>query len=424
MQYLKIQNSGLLPEELLYLMGGTTKAEDDYKIGKFGTGLKYTLAFMVRNNIDFRIFIGEREINIGSKTINVRDTTFHQITINGRDTSITDTMGLDWKLWMVIREIYCNALDEGDVVREVTSSLEGSPGTTTFYIQAIPPVLEIVNAWGNYFLHDLEPLFECEKFALYPKSNRFQIFKQGVLIHDDPDEKAVFRYDLKTADINELREYRGIKDFDVGRCVSKLPNNLVGHFIQNVRGTYEETFDYGFWDLSFSEGWEDAIGNAKVIDYGTLEKVKARRETADLGHIVGVPKGLFKALTSKFEGISALRVADKMGAFFEVAAPKVDRQVKKGLAILESCDYFIEEELSWSVGVFGVASVLARVDMDDKHIMISEKVGSLSLFEVCSILVEENEHYRTGFDDETREFQTHFISMFLKELLKKNKVEL
>jgi len=40
MQYLKIQNSGLLPEELLYLMGGTTKTEDEYKIGKFGTGCR------------------------------------------------------------------------------------------------------------------------------------------------------------------------------------------------------------------------------------------------------------------------------------------------------------------------------------------------------------------------------------------------
>ena len=48
MKYLKIQNKGELDIRLVALMGGSTKTNDRYKIGKFGTGLKYTLAFLFR----------------------------------------------------------------------------------------------------------------------------------------------------------------------------------------------------------------------------------------------------------------------------------------------------------------------------------------------------------------------------------------
>lgn len=37
-------------------------------------------------------------------------------------------------------------------------------------------------------------------------------------------------------------------------------------------------------------------------------------------------------------------------------------------------------------------------------------------------LIEENEHYKTGFEDETRAFQTHFIKLYSNLLLKDVKV--
>ena len=44
MKYLKIQNKGELDIRLISLMGGSTKTGDTTKIGRFGTGLKYTLS--------------------------------------------------------------------------------------------------------------------------------------------------------------------------------------------------------------------------------------------------------------------------------------------------------------------------------------------------------------------------------------------
>src|SRR5687767_6513942 len=121
MKYLKIQNNGELDIRLVALMGGTTKANDRYKIGQFGTGLKYTLAFLFRNNLEFKIFCGEQEVSIHTEVEDIRGEKFEIICINGQRTSITTKMGEDWKPWMIIRELWCNALDEGGAEKEITS---------------------------------------------------------------------------------------------------------------------------------------------------------------------------------------------------------------------------------------------------------------------------------------------------------------
>ncbi|MEE9573481.1 MAG: hypothetical protein V3W20_10565, partial [Candidatus Neomarinimicrobiota bacterium] len=119
MKYLKITNKGELDIRLVSLMGGTTKSSDKFKIGQFGTGLKYVLAFMFRNNIDFKIFVGENECKIHTEIETIRNQDFEIICINNQRTSITTQMGEDWKAWMIIREIWCNALDEGDAQKNI-----------------------------------------------------------------------------------------------------------------------------------------------------------------------------------------------------------------------------------------------------------------------------------------------------------------
>lgn len=76
MKYIKISNKGLLEAKLIPLMGGTTKKGDKFKIGQFGTGLKYSLAFLIRNNISFKIFVGNREVDITSKKEYISDQNF------------------------------------------------------------------------------------------------------------------------------------------------------------------------------------------------------------------------------------------------------------------------------------------------------------------------------------------------------------
>src|ERR1700748_2485985 len=113
MKYLKISNDGILDIRLIALMGGTTKANNQFKIGQFGTGLKYSLAYLFRNNIDFKIIIDNKEAVLHTETEIIEDENYDIICINNQRTSITTKMGMDWQAWMIIRELWCNALDAG-----------------------------------------------------------------------------------------------------------------------------------------------------------------------------------------------------------------------------------------------------------------------------------------------------------------------
>ena len=107
---LEIVNDGL---NAILLIGASTKRGDDTKIGFFGSGLKYSMATLLRNGIPFKMFSGTKEIKITTKKVKLREQEFRQIVINGKPTSMTLEMGIDWQPWFAVREILCNAIDEG-----------------------------------------------------------------------------------------------------------------------------------------------------------------------------------------------------------------------------------------------------------------------------------------------------------------------
>ena len=99
MKWIKIKNKGMIQPEALHLMGGTTKTNDSTKIGQFGSGNKYALAYLLRNGYSVKIFSGLEEIKIETKSIDFRNNDFEVIYINGERTSITTKMGKDWEFF-------------------------------------------------------------------------------------------------------------------------------------------------------------------------------------------------------------------------------------------------------------------------------------------------------------------------------------
>jgi hypothetical protein len=425
MQYLKIQNAGLLDIRLIHLMGGTTKSDDESKIGQFGTGLKYTLAYLVRNNLDFHIYIGGKKINISTESETIRDTEFKIITIDGQRSSITSMVGKEWEAWMIIRELWCNAIDEGGNKFEVVEIIEPSEVTTEFYIQLTGDIKEVYENWNKYFIHDIKPLQEHEDFNLYPGGYTLKIYKNGVLIKELDKQKSVFSYDYKNACLNELREFNGsITHFLVTYVLPSLNKKSVETFINNIKGTYEEDMDYDWtvWD-GFGEGWDKALGKAKFIDYDSYKQLEARDpEAMKEISVVQVPKGLFKKLIEYKPSFSMLRVSDKVNTFYETYSDKLNDKINKCLEILESVGYFVDPELKILTGVFGCKSTRACIHFDSKEIHVSQDMESMSDSDLIVALIEENEHYKTGYGDMTRDFQTHLLKLYSNILLKDVKV--
>lgn len=426
MKYLKIQNDGILDIRLVALMGGTTKANDDYKIGRFGTGLKYALAFLFRNNLDFKIFPGTEEVKIHIETETIRDEVFEIICINGQRTSITTKMGEDWKPWMIIRELWCNALDEGGAAKEVVTDCLGEENKTCFYIQLDKQIQDVLDNWSKYFIHDQQAIFSDDNHAIYPAGDRLCIYKQGVLIYEHPESKGVFSYDMKYAYINELREYRGSVSQVITNCLANANESAARYFLENITEEHYEgqgSMDYN-WYQSFGEAWLKVIGSGKLIYRKILDDLKARGNTPDEAKLIIIPHALYKALTKQFDGIGALHVASKIGEFYEDYDEKIENRIKQALTILETCDYNIHPELEFVYGWFEDKTVQARVSLKQKKVFISKGLLQKPLFTVVSMLIEENEHFNTGMDDNTREFQQHFIDLYARTLLAKNEVEI
>jgi len=425
MKFLKIQNNGELDIRLVALMGGTTKAGDKYKIGQFGTGLKYTLAYLFRNNLAFKIFCGEQEVEVYTETETIKGEPFEIICINGQRTSITTKMGEDWKPWTIVRELWCNALDEGGAVREEVTRTTGIPGTTTFYVQIDSQIQDVLDHWVKYFIHDQVPIFQDDNHAIYPAGERLCIYKQGVLIHEAKDYKSIFSYDLKSADINELREYRGSVSYAIFSCLANSNEAAAKYFLENVTDRHYEgdSMDYN-WYSSFGEAWRKVIGSAKLIHQKALDDIKARGNTPDEAKLIVVPQCVYKALTKQFEGIGALHVVNKVGEFYEDYNEKIEGKINQALAILESCEYQMHPELEFVYGWFEDKTVMARVSLKEKKVYICQALLQKPLFYIVSTLIEENEHFNTGMEDKTREFQQHFIDLYTRQLLATNAIEI
>lgn len=418
MKYLKIQNNGLLDIRLVALMGGTTKSNDDFKIGQFGTGLKYTLAFLIRHNIDFHIYAGKEKVDIKIITENIRDQDFNIICIKGNRTSITDQMGMEWNAWMILRELWCNALDEGKAKREVTELISSEENVTTFYIQITPEIKSVIDNWSKYFLHEQEPLFSSSLAAIYPGGESLRIYKNGVLIKEVENSKSLYAYDLKNAHINELREYNGSTAYPVFKCLQNASVSIITNFLESVtEDHFEGSCDYE-WFENFGKTWIEAIGNAKLITQEAIDNIRERGVKIETSGLIIVPERIYKALTKQFKGIGALRVADKVNEFYETYSSESDTKIKQALIILEEAEYNFSPELKFVFGVFGDKATWAKVNLDTKEVFISENISDKSLFDVCTTLIEENEHFKTGYSDCSREFQQHFIDLYAGKLLK------
>lgn len=432
MKYLKISSKGLLDIRFFSLIGGTTKDSDNTKIGHYGTGLKYAICFLLRNDIDFKIKLGNKNVNITSKIEYIRDEEFEIVYVNNKKTSLTTKMGGDaWGEWQVLRELYSNALDEGEAKVEIVEEVTGSKYRTAFYIECTPKILGVYNNWDKYFLVNKVPMYENSRFKLYPNSGTLKLYKQGVLIGEKTQYKSLFLYDFNHAYINELREYKGAFGADISKILYEIDDvNTIHYIIKNMSEEYYEgkEIDFKFWRSNTwqkpNEAWKEAFGNAKIITQKIKDKCESNNANIDLDNTVVVPENLYKGLNHHIEDISALRLADKINEFYEVIDPALEQKLKEAITILEEADYYMNSELKFIFGEFGKVKTLARINLDSKEIMISQKLKDKSLFDFCTMLVEENEHLRTGYSDETREFQQHFIDLYTKTLFDKADIKL
>lgn len=213
--YLVISNNGVVEKEAFTLVGASTKRDDSSSIGQFGSGNKYALAYLLRNNIPVRIFTDGEELPVSVENTKFRDKDFGVIHIGGQPTSLTTDMGgCDWELWQAIRELYCNALDEGEeeplcVTHDISPF--ACSGRTAIVIDYTDEVKAFMMNFHLYFCQNTPIVYEdkCVGRILEKKSpeGELRIYRKGILVDviKTDSKEALYDYDFNDIHINESR---------------------------------------------------------------------------------------------------------------------------------------------------------------------------------------------------------------------------
>lgn len=423
MKYIRIKNSGLIEPQALHLVGASTKRNDSYKIGQFGSGNKYALAYFIRNDYEVSVYAGLNNITIETKPEIFREHWFNVLYINGERTSITTDMGKDWQFWQAIREVYCNAMDEGGYTLDFVSDITPIEGETHFYIDTKKDVLEFVANFDNYFATKKKVLFECKYGRILEKSGETaNVYRKGVKCLNT-NKKSIYDYDFFniTIDENRLVKYSWNVDEWLWNVIYQCDNEeIIMQILHNTSSTdFIEGCPNEFSSINASKISDAFKRCLKSVRFAPKGYAGLLKQDEIHNHVI-VPTMLLES----FRGyINDDNVPDKFkvtktGAFYRELeiTPLYQATLDKALYFLSEVMFEVEYEIR--IAIFDNKDVLGCAH--DGIIYLSEICMEKGTNEIVNTILEEFIHIKYECSDETRAFQTAMLTEFVSYMKKVN----
>lgn len=427
MKYIRIKNKGHIEPKALSLMGASTKAGDNTKIGQFGSGNKYAIAYFLRNGHEVRVFSGLEEIKIETKRETFRNSDFNVIYINGIPTSITTQMGKDWQFWQAMREIYCNALDEGEASFDFVNHIEPKNDETHFYITANSQAYEFVSNFDNYFSTNKKVLFECSVGKILEKTGDVaNIYRKGIRCVETK-ANSIYDYDFHDIPIDENRLVKYSFQVDeyiwklIVRCNDKVIIKKIMTNLQDNRYREANITDYSninFDVNDFSKEFLEFISETKLAPFG----LSGLLTTEELAETCIIPTKIFTAIRPYVneENISNKFKISNKGKAYKITEPNPLQK-----KIIDDAMYFLSEarfEIPYEIkfGICDDKRVMGLADHKEQTIIITDIGTENGISQVVSTIIEEYIHLKHKVNDETRSFQNAVINEFVSYMKKTN----
>lgn len=146
------------------MMGVSAKPKSANPIGYFGTGLKYSMAVLIRLGCQPVVWIGDDRYTFFKRPDQFRGTEIEKISMRRESFKLTRSRvtdlpfaisyGRNWKPWMVVRELESNTRDEGGRSYRVESNKEnvGPEASATKIVVDLPEFLEAFEKLDDIFL--------------------------------------------------------------------------------------------------------------------------------------------------------------------------------------------------------------------------------------------------------------------------------
>jgi hypothetical protein len=204
MTSLVFETPGALDLRALTLFGASAKPNAVSPLGRFGTGLKYAIAGLVRLDAPPVMHVGATTYRFRAVPVEFRDREVETIVMDdGRFSSLelpfTTALGRHWEPWMLYRELEANTKDEGGQTYISTGAFGAVCGEENFtrIVVSHPDLLAAHAAREEIFLPP-----EAGPAALETESLRVldhpaaHLYYRGVRVRDLGDKPALLTYDL------------------------------------------------------------------------------------------------------------------------------------------------------------------------------------------------------------------------------------
>jgi hypothetical protein len=413
MKTLVIQNNTLIEPDAFQLLGACTKRGTN-SIGYFGSGLKYAIAVLLRDNIPFQVFSGLQEIYIDARPTIFRGKEFNVIYINGQKTSLTTDMGPDWKLWHAIREIFCNAIDEGEYEHSLQDDPQPKENTTVFHIKCVGEQLEaIATDWTSYFAMKRIPLAGNEVGKIYNRAGQHMtLYRKGVRAYDE-QYTSLFDYDFHNIHVNECRIISWSCDIQERICkmwASMATKQMLSLYCTTLK---EERFEHRLrWHDScpgmFNDDWFEFFKDKLLIP---LEYAGWYPDDVTASNAIQLPTSLLSVLISEFPDLKSVVQSVDVRHEYLVSTP-TKREIFKLNKVLEFFkEVGIEIKYEILIARFTDSKIYGRAH--NGKIILSTRLFDLGLRRLAETILEEIAHLESCAGDNTREMQNYLIGQIL-----------
>ena len=145
-------NPGEIDLDAALILGVNAKVNEN-PIGRYGSGLKYAIAVLLRTGHSVTIWSGLEENIFYARTASTRGVEYSQVWCNDKPLGFTTHLGSNWEVWQALRELKSNAQDEGGITTDDISEADAIEGRTVIEVTGSGIML----AWENrakYFLAD------------------------------------------------------------------------------------------------------------------------------------------------------------------------------------------------------------------------------------------------------------------------------
>lgn len=202
------------------IMGLNAKENADTAIGFFGTGLKYSIACILRWEGTIQIYSGRTIFSFDAEDMNFRGKDFRRVimsenVLRNEPLGFTTEYGKKWEAWQVFRELLANARDEGgDVSEQYVAAV-----SDTTVVAVTCPILEAEFCNRDRIILRANHPWDFDGKGGHLRTQPAEsIYYRGVRVMD---RNTVLTYNI-TKDL-QLTEDRTVKSrWDLNNAISKL----------------------------------------------------------------------------------------------------------------------------------------------------------------------------------------------------------